>query len=570
MKSFKPSIRACSSVSVLMLVAGLAQAQQAPDAGTLLQQQPSPPAIKPAPVPSTAPIKPADIRAQGGPSFVVRGFRFTGASLIPERELQVRVEEFVNLNLNMLGLQAIANDLTGYYLEKGYLARVVVPQQDVRNGIVEMRIIEALRGSLRIDNKGQRVDSSRVAGFIDGRLAQGAPFNTIALDEAVAILNEQPGLKASTSLQQGTREAETNVVVSAEDTPLWSGAVGLNDHGGKASGKYQAQGLLSLNNPTGRFDSANMLVNASEGNTYLRGDYNLAVGDRGLRLGAHAARLEYEIIEDSLRPLGLNGAATTYGITASYPLARTNSLTLNLTGSHDVKELIDRSAAGETGNRDVSVTGIGISGSLQHLLGERSVVTSFGAGVNFGKARQRNAGALALDAATRRTNGSFAKLGYTLANLGQLDPNWRYSAVLRGQFAGENLDSTERMSLGGLAGVRAYPTGEATGDEAWLLNLNLRRSFGDNLAATFFYDAGGVTLNHTTWTGWNAGNPNLRNRYTLAGIGAALDWRFSPAALFSATVAAPVGKNPGRDANGLNADGSRNRGRVWLSVNAQF
>jgi hemolysin activation/secretion protein len=551
-------------------VAFAAQAQQTPpDAGTLLRQQPAPPAVVPLPVPRLAPEAPIS-KATPGPRFLLKGFRFTGAVLVPEAELQARVSIFLDQEVNFGVLQAIALDLTGYYLQKGYVARVVVPQQEIQDGIVEMKIIEGVRGSLSIDKQGQRVDVGRVAGFIDQRLSEGAAFDLSSLEEAVAILNEQPGVQLRTSLKPGSREGEVGVVVSAYDKPLRGGGVGINNHGARASGQAQAQGALTLSNPTGRFDAASLLVNASEGNAYARAEYSLAVGNRGLRIGANASYLDYSIVQSSLKALDLHGSARTYGIAASYPLVRGRALSMNLAASHDVKKLVDQSAAGETGDREVSATTLGVIGSLQHQLGSRSSASSIGATLHFGDSDEHNAGALAADSAARRTNGSFSKLSYAFANVSDLGGQWSTSIAFRGQFTGENLDSSERLSLGGPTAVRAYPIGEATGDEGWLINLNLRRSFGNTLATTLFYDAGRITLNNTTWANWNAGTPNLPNHYTLSGIGAGVDWRFVPAGLLSASIAVPVGRNPGRDANNHNADGHDNKARLWVSLNAQF
>lgn len=570
MKSSIPTTTGRGICAVLTLVAVTAQAQQAlPDAGTLLRQQPAPPTVVPVPVPSLAPEAPLSMDIKG-PRFLLQGFRFTGAVLIPEAELQAHVSIFLNQQVNFAMLQAIALDLTGYYLEKGYVARVIVPEQEIKDGIVEMKIIEGVRGSLSIDKHGQRVDAARVARFIDQRLGEGAPFDLSRLEAAVAILNEQPGVRLNTSLKPGSRESEVGVVVGVDDKPLLSGGVGVNNHGGRASGEAQAQGIVTLSNPTGRFDAASLLVNASQGNTYARAEYSLALGNNGLRVGANASYLDYSIVQSSLKALDLHGTARTYGITASYPLVRARALSMNVAASHDVKKLVDQSAAGETGNRDVTATTLGVIGSLRHQLGSLPSQTSIGATVHLGDGDEHNAGALAADTAARRANGSFSKLSYGLANVSDLGGQWSYAVALRGQFARENLDSSERLSLGGQSGVRAYPVGEATGDEGWLINLNLRKTFGNTLATTFFYDVGRITLNKTLWANWNAGTPNLPNHYTLAGFGAGVDWRFMPAALLSATVAVPVGKNPGRDANDHNSDGRDNNARLWVSLNAQF
>jgi hemolysin activation/secretion protein len=271
-----------------------------------------------------------------------------------------------------------------------------------------------------------------------------------------------------------------------------------------------------------------------------------------------------------LKPLDLHGTARAYGFTWSYPLVRAGTASWSLAGGYDVKKLVDQSIVDETGNRDVKVASLGISGGVRHQMGSLPAATSVGATLYFGDSDEHNASVLAVDSATRQVNGSYSKLSYALSNVAELGGNWSSNIALRGQFVGENIDSGERLSLGGPTAVRAYPVGEATGDEGWLLNLNLRRTFGNALATTIFYEAGGITLNKTTWTNWNAGNPNLPNRYTLAGMGVGLDWRFMPAALLSASIAAPVGSNPGRDVNNNNVDGHGNKARVWVSLNAQF
>lgn len=554
----------------LLSLAATAQAQQAPDAGTLLRQQPAPPAAAPALEPIPGPRLPDLQEMRKGPQFVVKEFRFTGAVLVPEADLQAKVADYRGEYVTLGILQYVAEVLTAYYLERGFLARVLLPEQEIKDGVVTFRVIEGQRGSLTIDNQGSRVDGGRVTEFINQRLGAGAAFDVSRLDEAIIILNEQPGVRAGTTLRPGTREGEVAVVVSAADKPLFEGAVALNNSGSKASGVAVVQAALSLANPTGNFDAASLSVNASEGNTYGRIDYSLAVGSRGLRVGANAAALRYRIIDPSLKPLDLHGTARTFGLGASYPLARARGFGLDFTASHDLKRLVDQSSTGETGNRTVRSTTLGVSGSLRHQLASRPALTRFGAGVVFGEGDERNAGALAADAAARRTNGGFSKLAYNAANLVQISDNWSHTASLRGQFTGSNLDSSERFGLGGPSGIRAYPVGEGTGDEGWLLSLNLRRTFGNSLAAMLYYDAGGVTLNRETWANWNAGNANLPNRYTLAGVGAGIDWRFLPSAVLSVNLAVPVGSNPGRDTNNLNADGKRNHARLLLVLSAQF
>lgn len=555
--------------SLLALCCGVLQAQQPPDAGGLLRDQPKPPpVVAPQPVPAAPAAAPAP--ADGGPKVVVKSFRIVGASLIPDAELAEQLKDFVGQELTLAQLQRAAPTLVGYYARKGYLARVILPPQEIKDGIVVINVIEGRRGSLRIDRKdGARVDAARVQGFVERRLGAGEAMNIADLEEALNILNDQPGVTARSTVAPGSAERSVDVVVSVEDKPLVNIAVGADNRGAKASGTQQLSGYLGLANPTGLFDAASVLVNATRGTSFGRLDYSLAAGNSGLRLGVNASALDYDLVQAEFRALQANGTARTAGLSAAYPLLRQAEHSLSLGVSLDAKRLRDLTIAGETSNRRVRVAGIGLSGFTNDAAFGGGTM-QYEASVSAGKTEQRNAAALAADLATRQVEGSYSKFNYGLRRLQSLGGDWNFSAALRGQSASKNLDSTERFVLGGPFAVRAYPVGEAAADEGWLLSLALGWRASEELAASFFVDTGGVTLNDKLWANWNAANPRLPNSYQLSGAGIGLDWRFATQGVASFVIARPLGSNPGRDANDRNVDGGTNGTRGWISINLQF
>lgn len=495
----------------------------------------------------------------------MQGFRIQGAILIGEAELQAQLSHAIGKEYSLAKLQTLTLNLVGYYARKGYVARVVLPPQEIVGGIVEIRIIEGKRGSLNIDNQGKLIDSARVQGFIDQRLPSGAAMDLSRLGEAMNILNDQPGIEAKTAIVRGSGEGDVDLVVTAADKPLVTTDVGVNNQGSRGTGEVQAQGSVVLNNPTGRFDAASLLVNANKGSTYLRADYSLAVGDTGLRMGVNASRMRYEVVQPGMTNLDPHGTAGTYGINASYPLSHREDFKFVITGSYDDKTLIDQTSAGETSDQEIRVTNVGFSGVVQ------PIATTFGVGLSVGDSNQGNEGARTTDSVSRGVEGSYTKLSYNFGHIRPIAEQWSISTALRGQFANKNLNSTERFNLGGPKGVRSYPAGEAGGDEGWLLNIDLRKEVNQTLAATIFADAGSIKVNDATWDNWNTGNTRLENRYELYGVGAGFDWRLAPNAVLSMSMAVPIGENPGRDINDRNSDSrDSDQARIWFSLGAQF
>lgn len=560
-----------TAAGILLCFCGVLHAQQRPDAGQILRDQP-----KPAPVVPTkpAPLKPVAPEAEPPDSNVrvrVNGFRIEGARLIPEAELAAQLQDAVGRDLTFRELRATASRLVDYYVDKGYMARAVVPPQEVRGGIIAVRIVEGRRGAVRIQQQeGNRADPARIQGFVEHRLRLSDVLDLEKLGESLIILNEQPGVDVVAVLEPGRTEADVDVVVEAADRPLATFELRANNHGSRASGQVQAGGVVGLANPLGLFEEATLLFNASEGTTFLRGDYSLAVGDSGLRAGVNAAALRYRLTQDAFAGLDARGTANTLGVNVTYPIARRTGYTLGVLGSFDWKRLRDQTIAGETSNRRVGVAAAGVAGTTADEWFGGGGISQFGATVSAGDTDERNAAALAADRAGRQVQGGFTKLGITLARLQQLGGPFSASAQLRGQMVSRAVDSSERFSLGGPNTIRAYPVGEALADQGWFGSIAALYNVGAGATASAFYDAGGVCLNYKTFPGWEGANARLRNCYRLAGFGLGFDWRPVRWGVLTASIARPVGDNPGRDINDLNADGRRNGTRGWVSISVQF
>jgi hypothetical protein len=107
--------------------------------------------------------------------------------------------------------------------------------------------------------------------------------------------------------------------------------------------------------------------------------------------------------------------------------------------------------------------------------------------------------------------GAFSKGTFDLTTVQKLGGPFDVMLKLSGQIAGCNLDSSEHIYLGGARGVRAYPQGEASGDEGLLGTLELRyHTPVKGLVLSTYFDAGHVRIekdDHGSMTlkGWGIG-----------------------------------------------------------------
>jgi hypothetical protein len=107
----------------------------------------------------------------------------------------------------------------------------------------------------------------------------------------------------------------------------------------------------------------------------------------------------------------------------------------------------------------------------------------------------------------------FNKLNFDIARIQLVSSGWSVYGRLSAQWATDNLDSSEKFILGGPYGVRAWPNGEAPGDQGWLAQLELRYRWGP-VEPFVFYDGWRIRVNHEPFA---VGGQQPRHRWRRAG-----------------------------------------------------
>jgi len=330
---------------------------------------------------------------------------------------------------------------------------------------------------------------------------------------------------------------------------------------------------VQLNSPLGYGDQIGLRAVVSENLASLRGQAAFPLGSQGLRLALHASELRYRL-GGSFASLEAKGTARSLGGALTWPLLRTTTRNLSMNLGLEQRRADDDSLGLATRRRRMEAATLALRGD--RIDGIPGAALSQGAvQITHGRLTIGDVGGdLAADLAGPVSRGDYQKFTLHLSRLQNLAEDWLLSAALSSQWASKNLDSSEKFALGGPWALRAYPVNEAAGDEGWLVNLEMRRGLhkilGAGWQALVFADLGGTVLHRKPWAGWQ-GTGSTPNHYTLAGAGLGISWSRPGSWQFSATVAVPLGNNPGADAAGNNSDGSRaHAARGWLGLNRLF
>jgi len=340
-----------------------------------------------------------------------------------------------------------------------------------------------------------------------------------------------------------------------------TGSLEADNAGNRYTGQYRGGAAVNFNEPLGIGDVLSLrALTSGRGLSYLRGSYQAQV--QNLTVGAAYSHLEYRLGKE-FAPLRAHGTADIASLYGSYPLIRSYDANLRAVLQFDARRYRDEvDATGAGSDRDAKVVIAGLQGdSHDHLWG--GGWNTYSVGVSFGDLDIRTPAVRAIDAVTARSNGSYSKVAFDVARLQATGGPVSLYGDLRGQLASKNLDSSEKMELGGAYGVRAYPEGEAYGDQGYIATLEARLrlarlsqiSHGD-LQAFAFADHGEVTINHASW----APGPNSRS---LSAAGLGLSWADTHGLLVKAAYAFKLGSEKALSA----PDRS---GRLWVQVSKFF
>ncbi|KNZ30611.1 MAG: hypothetical protein AD742_21270 [Methylibium sp. NZG] len=554
----------------MMLATGGVMAQPVPDAGQLLREsQQQPPRLPPLP----AVEAPAAPEPATGTRVLIKRFRIEGATRFDDATLQAALAKFRDRELSFNELQQAADTVAERYRRDGWHVAAVLPEQDLRDGVLRIIVVESRLGRVLIspDTLPGTVPADRVRRYIDRAAPPGAPLNLDALGHATALANELPGVRAGSVLVGGVQPGETDVQLRLEPRPVVAGSVGVDNHDARSTGSAKLNANLVLNSPAGLGEQYAAQGSLSEGKRYVRLAGTLPVGDAGWRVGATGSWLAYKLIGDAAlsagtgQPNGARGDAQTVGINTTAPLWRLDKSNGNLSLAHEQRATKNETVLGPTSDKRVGSTSATLQGDL--------VDGWLGGGAN-GAALTLTRGRLdlsrvpldlATDQASANAQGWFTRVNLTVSRLQRLDDANTLWFSINAQFANRNLDAGEKFALGGPQGVRAFPLLEGSGDEGWQLTVSWRHKLQPDLQVETFYDLGQVRRAKDAYAG--SGSPD---RYSLDGAGVSVEWAPANGWRLNGVLAQRLRGNPAALANGLDSDGTKRQPRVWLSATYSY
>ncbi|MFQ5952159.1 MAG: ShlB/FhaC/HecB family hemolysin secretion/activation protein [Candidatus Omnitrophota bacterium] len=431
-----------------------------------------------------------------GPKFFVRKIKLVGTESFPPEEFSHILEKYENKNVSMQDLNTLAKEIEREYLKRGIIAACFVPPQDVKDGVVTLRVVEAKMGVLNI-KEHKYFDKARIANY--WRIKPGEVLRYDEMSRDLQRMNKNPDRDVNAVLHAGEKPGTTDVLIEADTKfpvhPFFS----FNNEGVRSTGREQYGFGIKHNNAL--FVDDTVLVGWSLGE-HFSGVYAYHV----VPITNIGTSFMYGFSDSRSRPekefkqFDIRSWSQTGSFFLTQDLFKKAEYLGEISMGLDVK---DKKSSGLTGtiNRD-RLRILRFRANLIHKYPGTITTISpqFSQGLNFLGARSKN------PLSSRAADSVFSKFDLGIRHRRALPLNFQAVLNFKCQFASEKLTPQEEFSLGGINSVRGYPSGDYLADIAFLTNFELlipaffipetvklpyaKQPLRDSLTGVFFVDQG--------------------------------------------------------------------------------
>lgn len=242
--------------------------------------------------------------------------------IIPADTLKEITSPYLNRRISYVDLEMLRNRLTQWLIDNGYInSGAIIPDQEVKGGIVRLAIVEGKLTSVKIEGNQQFTRDY----FIDRIMRKtGPPFRISNLQEAFQLLYQDQRITAiNADLAAGLTPGESNLSIRVTEAPHWQLALNVTNDNAPSIGSYRGGIQLAHRNLNGIGDTLEGNIGGSEGSFDYGLRYSLPVSAADTTLDFYFRRSSSKVIDPLFKPLDISSTSGTYGGKISHPLIRT-------------------------------------------------------------------------------------------------------------------------------------------------------------------------------------------------------------------------------------------------------
>ncbi len=460
--------------------------------------------------------------------FQLNNLEIDGVGIYSAEDIDYLYREKLGTTISLADIYTIASDLTNKYRNEGYiLTQVVVPPQEIENGLVKLRVIEGFVDQIAIEGEEDDDASEQIRRYA-ANMQKGGVLNSKKLEHYLLLINDLPGIKARSIL------SPSKTVIGASDLAIvvkrdkYEAEISVDNHGSRYLGPYQASFSGAANSPFGYNEryAVQLVISGDKhrADELLFGSfiYDKPIFSYGtnLRLVASVTSTEPG---DNLDQFDVMGNSQFFSAGISHPFVRSRTTNISSRLTFDYRDVNSKNNLEPTNRKD-HIRSVRVGTNVQFMdtlvgIGINSLDLEISQGVNLFVPSTKGRSSLT------RADGKpkYTKVKAKVQRLQRIVPKVNLLLSGEGQWAATPLLSSEEFGVGGINIGRGYDSSEIVGDDGIAGKAELQWSepkkipYIDGYQLFGFVDAGRV------WDQDATTSANKRESIVSTGFGVRMD-----------------------------------------------
>jgi Hemolysin activation/secretion protein len=475
--------------------------------------------------------KPAP-EAEAGPAFMLKDIFVTGSSVFTPDELKKVYEPYIGKEKTFKDIEAIAQKIKDEYKKKGYFTTIVyVPEQNVVDGKIEIRISEGKAGEVKVEGN-KWFSSALIRKYI--HVKKNELLDVFKLQRDLLRINQNSDLEVKTVISEGSEPGASDITIKVTDKFPYHVGTSVDNQGTRLVGKYRNSFSFRSSNLTGLGDNVyySTIMSATSSGNFAT--YAIPVDTYGTKAAFDFTQF-YSKLGQEYKGYGITGTTEIYTPHMSGEIYLSDTFQANVDAGLEIKSIKKMTMGKITANDQLRLPYFSFDlTKIDAFLGGGQ--TSFSPKVTFGTSHFLGASKPNHPTSSRPgTGGSFAKYEQSARRFQKLFYDSYMTLRSQFQFVSHTLPPSEQLQLGGAYSVRGYPEGDyladygATFSAEWYFPFYLipkewklphaDQPLRNQIEPVVFFDLGGGGLMKV--------NPGERDAKILMGLGGGVKIHFN-------------------------------------------
>ncbi len=416
------------------------------------------------------PQKPPEIDIEHPPveqeaetKFFIQNIILEGCESFSSEEFAPAIFQYENKETTLSELNQLAKEIEQEYLNRGIIAAVFIPPQEIKDQTIILQVVEARMGKLGIEDH-KYFKKSRLAYY--WQIPKGEILRYDQISKSIELMNKNSDRQVKSVLHAGKEPGTSEILLSPTTHFPLHLTSSFDNEGSISTGRARIGAGGRHNNFLG-FDDSLILgetFGKDFGSMYIY--HTVPISNQGTSVlygySFSVAEPKKDLTSSTVKSTAGNSTFSLH-----QDLFRKGERYGEVFAGFDAKDKTIITSTGTYSRDRLRILNAGFSVNYAGVQSTTLIKPTLYQGINGFGARRRSV------LTSREAGNTFTKLTLNVNHKRNLPFHLQTNANFAGQYCNEKLTPQEEFYLGGIDSVRGYPSGDFLADNAVQTNLEL-------------------------------------------------------------------------------------------------